>query len=72
MGPSLPALPPELMVTDEARIFKKATCFLILPPLRATTSMTSGTPSPLVSGANFIIIGPIINPPKTGGLCKTS
>jgi hypothetical protein len=44
IGPSRPTDPPPPMHNAEARAFTTATCGRMRPPLRATASMTSGTP----------------------------
>ena len=44
MGPSRPTEPPPAMHSAEATAFTTATCGRIRPPLRATATITSGTP----------------------------
>ena len=38
----------------------------MMPCLKATALMTSGTPAPRVSGARMVTIGPTTKPPNTG------
>ena len=52
MGPSLPTEPPVPIHTADTRHLTKTTRFLIIPLLRVTASMTSGTPCPLASLAS--------------------
>ncbi len=49
IGPSRPTDPPPAMHNAEAIDFTTATCGRIRPPLRATATMTSGTPCPRAS-----------------------
>jgi len=51
MGPSLPTEPPVPMQMAEAKDFITTSRFLMSPLLRATASITSGTPCPLASPA---------------------
>ena len=46
IGPSRPTDPPPPMHSALARAFTTATCGRIRPPLRATATITSGTPCP--------------------------
>ena len=58
IGPSRPTEPPPPMHSALASDFTSATCGRMRPPLRATASMTSGTPCPRASGANRCTNGP--------------
>ena len=51
IGPSRPTDPPPPMHSAEARALTTATCGRIRPPLRATATITSGTPWPRASRA---------------------
>jgi len=66
IGPSRPADPPEPIQIADARVFTTATRGRIMAPRRATAFITSGTPCPLASRANFIIKGATKSPPMAG------
>ena len=51
IGPSRPTEPPVPIDSEEAIDLTRATTGRILPPRRATASITSGTPWPLASRA---------------------
>ena len=58
IGPSRPTEPPPPMHSALASDFTSATWGRIRPPLRATASITSGTPCPRASGAKRCTSGP--------------
>ncbi len=58
MGPSRPTDPPPPMVNADASAFTTATRAGIFPPLRATATITSGTPCPRASRAKRCTSGP--------------
>ena len=66
MGPSRPAEPPVPIQRAEATILARATRGRMRPPRRMRACITSGTPCPLASKANFAMIGPTRRPPMTG------
>ena len=52
IGPSRPTDPPPAMHSADAIALTTATCGRMRPPLRATATITSGTPCPRASRAN--------------------
>jgi hypothetical protein len=66
IGPSRPTEPPDPIVIADTSVFRPSTRRRIVPPCRATASMTSGTPGPRASRPKSVISVPTMRPPSAG------